>query len=415
MADWEEAGQRSGPEAGSLIWRPEQFLQPEALERVLDAAQTCWPGLFPDLTTNGLRSKKKVVSLLQMQRQPMKGGVSGAHLERLALKVAASGGKEAISLSLILKRMRPDESWLMRSSGDTCCREVQLWRHGLLADMPRALCAPVLAAAYDEQTREGALLLADMSRWLGTLEDCSAPVPAWQVAQYLDHLARFHAHYWQDERLSDERYALASVEQTLLMLAPSVIAGYFAAGEAHPYLPISHAGWEAFYSAAPQQALSRLQRVFDAPAAFLASAASAPATLLHGDAWPPNMGALPGRRQHTRNRTIMIDWALATAGPATFDPFWLLFAWKRVETRPALLCYRRQLTRHLARRGIALGAGQWQLLLDLGVVRTVMTCGESMGQAVQFARNDAERAQAVSALACWLNWAARAIQRRGWD
>ncbi|HEX6778000.1 MAG TPA: phosphotransferase, partial [Ktedonobacterales bacterium] len=202
--------------------------------------------------------------------------------------------------------------------------------------------------------------------------------------------------------------------QTLLMLAPSVIAGYLAAGEPHPYLPISHAGWEAFYSAAPPHALSRLQRVFDAPAAFLASAASAPATLLHGDAWPPNMGALPGKRQHTPNRTILIDWALATAGPATFDPFWLLFAWKRVETRRALLFYRRQLTRHLARRGIALDAGQWQLLLDLGVVRTVMTCGESMGQAVLFARNDAERAQAVSALAWWVNWADSAIQRRGW-
>ena len=102
MADREEAGQRSGPEAGSLIWRPEQFLQPEALERVINVAQTRWPGLFPDLTTNGLRSKKKEVSLLQMQRELLQGGVSGAHLERLALKVADSGGKEAISLSLIL-------------------------------------------------------------------------------------------------------------------------------------------------------------------------------------------------------------------------------------------------------------------------------------------------------------------------
>jgi hypothetical protein len=411
--------QRSGPEAGPLFWqRPEQLLQPEALEHALSRAAGCWPGLFPELIPEALRNKKKQVHLLQVQREPMQGGVSGAHLERLHVKAAWEGGSrdhEALTLSVILKRMRPDESWLMRSSGDTRCREVQLWQHGLLADMPPALCAPVLAAAYDEHTREGALLLVDVSRWLGTLEDCSAPVPAWLVRQYLDHLARLHAHYWQDERLTDERFALASVEQTLLMLSPSVMAGYLASGEPHSYIPVSHAGWEAFYAAAPAEALRRLQRVFDAPAALLASAASVPATLLHGDAWPPNMGALRATRTHTRSRTMLIDWALATAGPATFDPFWLLFAWKKVDTRWALLFYRRQLTRHLARRGMSLSAEQWRLFLDLGVTRTVMTCGESMGQAVLFAKHAAQRDNAVSALAWWVNWAASAIQRRGWD
>lgn len=406
MAHWEEAS--------LLFWqRSEQFWQPEALERVLSAAAVCQPGLFPDVMTPALRSKKKGIHLLQMRREPLRGGVSGAHLERISVKVAFEGS-EPFSLSLIVKRMRPDESWLMRSSGDTRCREVQLWRHGLLADMPGALCAPVLAAAYDEHTREGALLLADMSRWLGALEDCAAPVHLWQMRQYLDHLARLHAHYWQDARLSDERYALASVEQTLLMLSPAVMAGYLAAGESHPYIPLSHAGWEAFYAAAPAEALRRLQRVFDAPAGLLASAASVPATLLHGDAWPPNMGTLPGTQSHERSRTLVIDWALATAGPATFDPFWLLFAWKRVDTRRALLFYRRRLTHHLGNRGIALSAGQWLLLLDLGVVRTVMTCGESMGQAVLSANNVARRAKAVSALAWWVNWADSAIQRRGW-
>ena len=411
MAYWDEAG--------APFWqRPEQLLQPEALEHALSRAADCWPGLFPEPIPGVLRKNQKQLSVLQVQREPLPGGVSGAHLERIHIKAASQDsaqGKEAPSLSLILKRMQPDESWLMRSSGDTRCREVQLWRHGLLADMPPALAAPVLAAAYDAKTSEGALLLADVSRWLGTLEDCSASVPAWQVRQYLDHLAQLHAHYWQDERLKDEQYALASVEQTLLTLSPSVMAGYLAAGEAHPYISVSHAGWEAFYAAAPAEALRRLQRVFDAPAALLASAASAPATLLHGDVWPPNMGALPATRTHPRSRTLLIDWALATAGPATFDPFWLLFAWKRVDTRRALLSYRRQLTRHLARRGIAPGPEQWQLLLDLGVVRTVMTCGESMGQAVLFAKHAAQQDKAISALAWWVNWAASAIQRRGWD
>ncbi len=282
--------------------------------------------------------------------------------------------------------------------------------------MPRVLCVPVLAAAYDEETGEGALLLADLSRWLGTLEDCLAPVPAGQVRQYLDHLARLHAHYWQDERLNDTRFALASVGQALLLLAPTAIQAAIASGDPHPYLPISQAGWEAFFTYGPIDAVEKLQHAFAKPDALLAAAANVPATLVHGDAWPANMGLLPGRRgAWSRSRTILIDWALCTAGPATFDPFWLLFAWRMVDMRMGLLFYRERLALHLARRGILLSVAHWRLLVDLAVVRTVMTCGETMGQDVLFARNGAQRARALARLSWWVRWAARVIERRGWD
>ncbi len=413
MAEWGEAG--------SLVWqRPEQLLQPEALEGILSAVSGCRPGFFPMGRGYLYSHRRGRLRIVQVQRAPMQGGVSGAHLERVLVEIVFEQGgvSRSETRSLVLKRIRPDESWLMRSSGDLSCREVQLWRHGLLANAPRALCMPVLATAYDAETSEGALLMADVRRWLGTLEDCQAPVQPGQVRQYLDHLARLHAHYWQDARLSDTRFALASVEQTLLMLAPSVIELGIVAGNPHPYLPVSRAGWQAFYANSSSDALSKIQRVFDAPAALLASAASTPATLLHGDSWPPNMGTLPGECElHGRyetGRTILIDWALATAGPASFDPFWLLFAWRRVDTRQALLFYRGRLAAHLARRGITFSASHWQLLLDLGVVRTVMTCGESMGQDVLFARTAAQRAKAIAALAWWTRWAASAIERRGW-
>lgn len=405
-----------------LVWRrPEHLLQPEALEAALNNSSLCWPHPLLGGGASVLPAPLRQARVVQVQREPLKGGVSGAHLERLRLEIVLEGsaGPQRAALSLIFKHMKPDESWLMRASGDVRCREVQIWRHGLLADAPLVLCMPVLAAAYDDATSEGALLLADMTRWLGTLESCSAPVAAAQWKQYLDHLARLHAHYWQDARLSDARFALASVEQTLLMLAPATIQAQRAAGDTHPYLPVSQAGWEAFFTYGPTKALGKIQRVLDAPAALLADAAALPATLLHGDAWPPNMGMLPGERgmwsRRAGSRTILIDWALSTAGPASFDPFWLLFAWRMVDTRRGLLYYRERLSQHLARRGITLSAVQWQLMLDLGVVRTVLTCGESMGQAVLFASSAGRRARAIQALARWIDWAARAIKRRGWD
>ncbi len=386
-----------------LVWRrPEQLLQPDVLETVL----------------KGVCAQRQV-RVVGMQRELLRAGVSGAQLERLRLEVAVDGlaGREIVPL--IFKQIKSDTSWLMRSSGDRYCREVQIWQHGLLADAPRALCIPVLAAAYDTDTREGALLLADMTRWLGKLEDCFAVVSPVQWQQYLDHLARLHARYWGDARLKDARFALAAVEDTLLMLAPATIQAQLATGDPHPYLPVSRSGWEAFFTHAPASALSKVQRVLDGPAAFLADAATVSATLLHGDAWPPNMGMLPAeygqRGKRARSRTILLDWALATAGPATFDPFWLLFAWRTLDTCLALLYYRERLMRHLARRGIDLSAAEWRLLVDLGVVRTVMTCGESMGQDVLFAANKGRQARAIAALAWWVNWAGRVIERRGWN
>ncbi|HEU5369064.1 MAG TPA: phosphotransferase [Ktedonobacterales bacterium] len=405
-----------------LIWqRPEQLLQRDTLESVLGSSHRCWPHALPGGEASASLRGAGRLHVASVQRTPLKGGVSGAHLERLLVQVEIEGpaGRRREIVSLIFKRMRPDESWLMRASGDARCREVQLWQQGLLADAPRALCVPVLAAAYDEAAREGALLLGDMTHWLGALEDCFKLPPPGQWKQYLDHLARLHARYWQDARLKDERFALASVEQTLLMLAPATIQAQLAAGDAHPYLPVSRSGWETFFAYGPAAALSKVQRVIDVPAALLADAALAPATLLHGDAWPPNMGMLPGERGlrgcRAGSRTILIDWALATAGPASFDPFWLLFAWHAVDTRLALAYYRERLSQHLARRGVSLSTAEWLLLVDLGVVRTVMTCGESMGQDILFARSAARRARAIAALAWWLGWASRAIERRGWS
>lgn len=404
-----------------LVWqRPEHLLQPEKLAAILSAASRSGNRIFlQPLAHLGPSSDLRV---MQVQREPFEGGVSGAHLERVRVQVETGKRRqpsEIVTLSLILKRMLPAGSWLMRASGDTLCREVQLWCASLLDDLPRSLLVPILAAAYDVNTGEGALLLADVGKWLGRFEDVFLPVSPDQQAAYLDHLARFHAHYWNDARLSNVFLGLASPERALLLLSPESIAAQRAAGDTHSYLAAAQAGWEAFFEHILPEPARRIQRVLDSPDRFLASVASMPATLVHGDAWPPNMGVWPGQHsgaaRRTRSRTILIDWALATVGPATFDPLWLLFYWRKVVLHEALAFYLKRLLRHLSRRGIKLPGDQRDMLIDLAVVRTVLACGETMGQEIIHAQDDQKSSQALLALHEWTHWASEIIWRRGWD
>jgi hypothetical protein len=408
-------------ERQELIWqRPEDLLQPDNLAAILSAA--CRSGKRVFLPLPARLPPSSTLSVRDMQREPFEGGVSGARLERVRVQVEPLSRRhtsETLTIPLIFKRMALAESWLMRSSGDTRCREVQLWRAGLLDGLPRSLLVPILAASYDEQSSEGALLLADVGAWLGTFATCFLLVPPEQQAAYLDHLAHLHAQFWNDPRLHDASLGLASPERALLLLSPESISAQRAAGDAHPYLLAAQEGWRAFFEHSLPEPARRIQRVLDYPGRFLASVASMPATLVHGDAWPPNMGfwqSQPdGTAQHARSRTILIDWALAAVGPATFDPLWLLFYWRKAVLHEALSFYLKRLARHLSRRSIRLPGYQRDMLVDLAVVRTVLTCGETLGQEIIRAQDDQKRGEALRLLRDWTHWASQIIHRRTWD
>jgi hypothetical protein len=96
---------------------------------------------------------------------------------------------------------------------------------------------------------------------------------------------------------------------------------------------------------------------------------------------------------------LPLDWALATAGPALYDPLWLAGTWHALDPRPLLARYRARLTCHLAARHISLDADTWRGLADIAYLRTVLVCGESIGHDAALGRISAARAR-------W--WAARA-------
>jgi hypothetical protein len=134
-----------------------------------------------------------------------------------------------------------------------------------------------------------------------------------------------------------------------------------------------------------------------------------PQTLVHGDVWGPNLGWLPPTTNAPRRerRLLLLDWALALTGPATYDPLWLCGGWHTLDPQRVLACYRMFLERHLRARGVSLSRAIWLALVDAGYLRTVGACGEAFGRAATEA--PAGRARVVAeARVRW--WAGRAVQ-----
>src|SRR5258706_397486 len=145
------------------------------------------------------------------------------------------------------------------------------------------------------------------------------------------------------------------------------------------------AGWPAGGPAgtlAPAADAATLRAALADPAPYVAAVEALPWTLVHGDVWGPNLGFLPATHAAPRvgPRVLLLDWALATAGPATYDPLWLCGTWHALDPVRVLAAYRARLTRHLAARGSVLAPATWRALADAGYLRTALTCGEALAR-----------------------------------
>lgn len=339
---------------------------------------------------------------------PVAAGYSGARLTRLTLRVTPRGGRAAWWGALVLKEIAPCQGWLGAASEDHKLREVQLWRTGLLGALPVGIETGVLAtglAGPHTAPMAGALLLRDARRWL-LADPLTAPTPGSAfLTRLLDALARLHAVYWEDPRLRDPSVGLTPARAALLLAAPATVAARLTAGERNPYMAAIPDRWEAFLALAAPDAAAAMRSVLADPAPIVAAIARLPATLVHGDVWGPNVGIMPPARAaaggRTGRRLLLLDWALATAGPALYDPLWLAGTWHALDPRQLLARYRARLTRHLAARGIHVDPVIWHGLVDAAYLRTVLVCGESIGHDVALGRIPAARAR-------W--WAARAAR-----
>jgi hypothetical protein len=341
-------------------------------------------------------------------------GLSGNRLWRLFIRRALPGG-EHVYASRIVKRIVPGEGWLAAASHDTLGRELRLWESGLLADLPHPLATPVRAWARDEQDGgSGALLMRDERGhlWREPLQPPPGRLPP-ELLTLLDRLALLHARFWNDARLHDPALGLTPADAALTLTGPATIARRVEGGDTNRYLPLAAAGWEAFFQLGGSEAVEVLHDALRSPERYIVAIGRLPWTLVHGDVWGPNLGWLPGTYSapHTGARLLLLDWALATAGPGTYDPLWLCGTWHALHPPRVLAAYRARLEHHLAARGIALSGRTWLALADAGYLRTALTCGEALGRAAAKAPAGALRTRAEARVRWWAERAVRGARR----
>ena len=301
-------------------------------------------------------------------RIPLAPGFSGAPLDRIVLE----NGR-----SLVVKHISPRWSWVMRATGDEG-REALLWvnegRPGFPAD----------PAVVD------AVRLPD--RWLLYMEDVSDIVstarPSTEDDLFLRSLARMY-----DATPMTAPEGLCSLEDRLALFSPATAVRERLGTDLGP--KIVGRGWELVAGLIPPDVFDLAQFLAATPRPLARALSSRRCSLIHGDLRPGNLGM-------RGPDLVLIDWGLATWGPAILDLVWYLFNRKgsgRLDEGLAALS--NSLT-HPDERA-----------LDLAILATfIQVCPYFGFNAIQEPDPDV-RATAHDELAQWVAMVRRSIDRSG--
>ncbi len=230
-----------------------------------------------------------------VEREPVHGheGRSGALLERIRL---------ADGQQLIAKRLDPLHDLTMRISGDLVGREFVLWRDGVLDRLPDAVGHAVVAGWNEPR---GAMLL---------LRDVTPALAPERISR--DEYRRILAATTSMHRqFAGETVAAACpLELRLGVFAPHRLRR---CGDDHGLAPLVERGWALFAEVAPGPVVDAVFGIHDDPAPLAKQLTESGSTLLHGDLWLANIAL-------EADHVTLLDWALATNGPAALDFVWFL-------------------------------------------------------------------------------------------
>ncbi len=218
------------------------------------------------------------------------GGGEGLGVWRLTGHARTDAGIQP--WSLILKGWPPREPHTDPSSWNWPHREVELYRSGLLADLPGGIQAPTCYG--DTEAPDGSVWL-----WLEEIADQGGgPWPLDRYARVARHLGQFNGAYLEDHPLPAAPWLSRQWLHHWVAAAGPAVAELRSA--------VDHTLVRQVYPPRVVEAYTRLWRQRHASYATLEQA---PQTFCHLDAFRRNLFVRQGRDE--REETILIDWGFA--------------------------------------------------------------------------------------------------------
>ncbi len=220
-------------------------------------------------------------------------GRSGATLERVLL---ADGSR------VVVKRFDPSVDLVMRLSGDTRGREVDFFRRGILDGLPATVLHPVMDGWFDDDGY-GVLVMRDLG---DAVLSWKSIVTREQAGRMFRAVADLHAAF-----LGSAPDGLTPLGSVLDFFEPQRLLPY--AGET--LVDYALRGWEYWPEVAPGEVGEKVLALAQDTAPLATACLALPTTLVHGDLATVNMAFEPDRP----GCLTLIDWGVASAGPAELD------------------------------------------------------------------------------------------------
>jgi hypothetical protein len=226
------------------------------------------------------------------ERQPLadSDGKSGATLERAVL---------ADGRSVVVKRFDPDADLVMRVSGDTRGREVEMWGSGVFDRLPVDVGHAVLDGWFDDDGH-GVLVMRDLGD----------AVYGWRTRVTPD-------------RCRSMLRSVTSLHRTFLEQPPGGLApldavvGLFEPDRLRPYADeeiVGYAlrGWEIWADLVTDEVGQHVLALAQNAGPLTEALVHRPTTMIHADLATVNMAFENGH-------LTLIDWGMATAAPGAVD------------------------------------------------------------------------------------------------
>ena len=218
-------------------------------------------------------------------------GKSGAGLERVRLRDGRA---------LVVKRVDPQHDVTLALTGGGPSREYVLWRDGAFNRLPPGVGHAVVDGWVEGDST--VLVLRDLGTRVQSWDD---RLSADQAARVMTAVASLHRAF-----LGQAPPDLAPLDLVLTLFTPRRIREANVAEV--ELMRLALRGGELGADAVPADVAEPLLGLLDDPAPLVTAMQRAPTTLAHGDLATVNM-ALDG------DDLVLIDWAMATAGPGALD------------------------------------------------------------------------------------------------